>query len=325
MIHNNITCFILFPLFLLLLRSSSYMSAFVDLQSSFDGPSKSMFLQFQDHLTTVKTYDDLQVFIENVLDGVKASPSPIVNTHKYLINISPDDIKSGRLYRSPYSQFGRSLSSILKSQYEKSPADPCSVPRCMFTLIRYCYQFKGMQEEGLFRLQAPAEELEALYDHVEPGTFPTPALPSFRQAFSAHTPAVILKRWLRQLPEQIIPPHMYEPALQLASSSHASSISHSFRYDDKWREFFQQLPRSSQGVILHLSCLCKDVVANIAHTRMHFTSMGVVLGPCIMSQVSVDIKTTVANAKLEAHFATKLLEGVCVCVFMRVCVNVVLW
>ncbi len=75
------------------------------------------------------------------------------------------------------------------------------VPAVLYILTALVRQLGGFDTEGIFRVPGIAGEIQALKKQLDDGTDQV-------QSTNVHSPASLLKLWLRELPEPLIPESM---------------------------------------------------------------------------------------------------------------------
>lgn len=104
--------------------------------------------------------------------------------------------------------FGQKLEDTVR--YEKRYGN-----RLAPMLVEQCVDFirqRGLKEEGLFRLPGQANLVKELQDAFDCGE-----KPSFDSNTDVHTVASLLKLYLRELPEPVVPYAKYEDFLSCAT------------------------------------------------------------------------------------------------------------
>jgi len=101
--------------------------------------------------------------------------------------------------------FGGSLEYIV--QLEKAQGSPLKVPMILKAMTDAVEKFGGFKTKGIFRIAAERTEIEALKSAIEEGKYEV-------KKADPHVPADVLKHWLRDLMEPLIPMSMYEECLK---------------------------------------------------------------------------------------------------------------
>lgn len=107
------------------------------------------------------------------------------------------------------SMFGATLSEVMALQRDRFPNR--ELPWIQTTLTRQVLARGGILTEGIFRVSADADEVSALkacLDRFEDGTI-------LAASQDAHAPASLLKLWVRELYEPLIPDSFYTECVSM--------------------------------------------------------------------------------------------------------------
>lgn len=195
--------------------------------------------------------------------------------------------------------FGVSLAACMKVQQIKSPGS--TVPQIIPTLIRAIVEKDGLKEEGLFRLSANKEELDQKRQQYHAGDYD-------RNFSSAHVPACLLKMWLRELPQPIIPEKMYEAAIGCVQD--ATKDTHKQYLQTRVLGVWADLDTTRQHIVSHLASLVQEMCQpdNAATNKMSFEALAIVFAPSFLKNPSLDYTNMMQKVKLEIEFVRLLLE-----------------
>lgn len=177
-------------------------------------------------------------------------------------------------------------------------------------IVHFCcekvFEFGGKQSEGIFRISVDSEDLEKLVASFDRGNY------SFVQhksndktsqsaRYDPNDPAVLLKYFLRHLPEPLIPP--YDECIQIAKKG---------LNDPDLDKLFESLPKNNQELLIALSLFFAELSdpANVAHTKMTLEGLAVVIVPLVFRSTPVDYATAMMNTKLEQDFVVKIVEWI---------------
>uniref|UniRef100_A0A8C7YH78 Rho GTPase-activating protein 24 n=1 Tax=Oryzias sinensis TaxID=183150 RepID=A0A8C7YH78_9TELE len=143
-------------------------------------------------------------------------------------------------------------------------------------LVEQCVDFIrqwGLREEGLFRLPGQANLVKELQDAFDCGE-----KPSFDGNTDVHTVASLLKLYLRELPEPVIPFHKYEEFL---------ACSKLIGKDDEMgvkqlKTLVEGLPPVNYNLLKYISRFLDEVQSYSGVNKMSVQNLATVFGPNIM-------------------------------------------
>eukprot|EP00013_Stygamoeba_regulata_P019546 CAMPEP_0177653780 /NCGR_PEP_ID=MMETSP0447-20121125/13934_1 /TAXON_ID=0 /ORGANISM="Stygamoeba regulata, Strain BSH-02190019" /LENGTH=673 /DNA_ID=CAMNT_0019157291 /DNA_START=1 /DNA_END=2022 /DNA_ORIENTATION=+ len=168
--------------------------------------------------------------------------------------------------------FGVSLEQQWAAQHEAWLQNGSDLPEVVTATVAILLEH-GLAEEGLFRLSAQQTRLTELRREFNRGALP--ALPPT----DVHLAAGLLKLWLRELPEPLVPP-AFAPTLQ----QHATAIPADGAAGAALRalaECTAQLPQPNLLVLQHLFFLLSRVVAYESLNKMGVTNLCVIFVPAL--------------------------------------------
>jgi len=206
------------------------------------------------------------------------------------------------------------------------------IPLICHTLIAAVKDKDGIAAEGIFRISAGKDELTLIRRRFETGDYEV----EFQNPFE---PAALLKEWLRELAEPIIPAEHYTEAVSLARSEAGEQNVHGgggrqggastsdllggededsesspgeSRADDpqaRLRKLYQAIPPLNRGVLTHMAALLKLITEKSAINKMTLSNLAIVLSPGLLRNPASDPLEILSNTKWEARFVTLLFEG----------------
>uniref|UniRef100_A0A158PB82 Threonylcarbamoyladenosine tRNA methylthiotransferase n=1 Tax=Angiostrongylus cantonensis TaxID=6313 RepID=A0A158PB82_ANGCA len=176
-------------------------------------------------------------------------------------------VQEARVHIFNPPQFSASLVDLMEMQSEKFPQ--FQLPWIEVTLIDLLYESGARHTEGLFRVPADPDQLMTTRARLDMFVVPV--------VHDAHVPAGLLKLWLRQLPEPLIPHAFYHRAL--TSSESATEVS----------RLVQVLPNINQLVLAKLVSCLQDLSRDevVAHTKMDASNLAMVMAPNVLRIRSV--------------------------------------
>ncbi|KAG9346739.1 hypothetical protein JZ751_007053 [Albula glossodonta] len=176
--------------------------------------------------------------------------------------------------------FGQRLEEtvVYERRYGERPA-PLMVEQCV-AFIRE----RGLQEVGLFRQPGQAtlvKELQVAFDAGEK--------PSFDSSTDVHTVASLLKLYLRELPEPVVPFSLYEAFLlcgKVAPADRKQAL-------EDLKQLLHELPVANFN-LLHYICRFLHEVQSYAHiNKMSAQNLATVFGPNILRPKVEDPETII--------------------------------
>ncbi|XP_057342277.1 rho GTPase-activating protein 8 [Manis pentadactyla] len=161
----------------------------------------------------------------------------------------------------PTQQFGVSLQYLRdKNQGELIP------PVMRFTVTYVPVRERGLHAEGLFRRSASihtVREIQRLYNQGKPV--------NFDDYGDIHIPAVILKAFLRELPQPLLTFRAYEHILSITSVESSLRVTHC-------RRILQSLPEHNCAVLSYLVDFLHEVSRESIFNKMNSSNLACVFG-----------------------------------------------
>lgn len=244
-------------------------------------------------ISELSTERDMVTFID---DWVREHGPPLPSQpYVYGLQCTPDDIKSGRLEGSnPHSVFRTNLEQVMLIQKENYPT--LDYPAILKVLIQSIKAQGGFQAEGIFRLSVSKTELDELQAQFEQGNYEI-------KASSPHAPAALLKAWLRSLTDPLVPPELYNEAIECAKDKDSPA--------SKVLAIFNKLPPITRKVVEHLAWICQEISEkNQETTRMNMENLAIVFAPSLLRCPSEDPLVLLGNSKFETRFTVVLFKAV---------------
>lgn len=164
----------------------------------------------------------------------------------------------------PNQQFGVSLQHLR----EKSP-DQSPVPLVVRETIAHL-QEHALATEGIFRRSANTQVVKEVQQKYNMGV---PV--DFQQYEDVHLPAVILKTFLRELPEPLLTFGLYSHIVSFQSVEEVNRV-------DVVRKTLQNLPEENYHVLRLLTAFLVQVSAHSDRNKMTNTNLAVVFGPNLL-------------------------------------------
>ncbi|XP_078284521.1 rho GTPase-activating protein 22-like isoform X1 [Rhinoraja longicauda] len=169
-------------------------------------------------------------------------------------------------------------------------------------LVEQCVDFireRGLNEEGLFRMPGQANLVKELQDSFNCGE-----KPRFDKNTDVHTVASLLKLYLRELPEPVIPFAKYEDFLscaQLLAKDREEGV----------QELIKQvagLPQANYNLLKYTCWFLDEVQSYSSVNKMSVQNLATVFGPNILRPKLEDPVTIMEGTSLVQHLMTVLIS-----------------
>jgi len=223
----------------------------------------------------------------------KQGRKPKIERFTYDLPYTLAEIKNGQFNRSD-SIFDQTLENVMKIQKEADNRDVASldVPAIVLVLIASVQSLGGLTTEGIFRISAAKKDIDRLKEQINQGNYQV-------KEKSPHVAAGLLKLWIRNLPEPLIPSHLYEEAVKIGkkqSEIQAADI----------RKFTSKIPVLNRRVIDYIATLAKEIEKLKDVNRMDMTNIAIVFAPGMLQDPGDDPAVMLANSKYEIKFTVAL-------------------
>ncbi|KAF9459209.1 RhoGAP-domain-containing protein [Collybia nuda] len=216
------------------------------------------------------------------------------------------------------SIFGVPLEELMGYNGEKG-----GIPRVVKDAIQFLRE-TGMMEEGLFRRSPQSVMLKAAQDAYDRGN-----VVSLNTFGDPHLAAVLLKKYLRDLPEPIFPENMYPTIRRCPPPTSEPNDMTSISYIRE--TLLPEIPPCSYILLSHILHLMHEVSLRSASNRMDAYNLAVVLSPNLVkgSNVTRDVMMcavpggpailesnvpTRPNAASLSEHRTTLGTVICICI-----------
>jgi hypothetical protein len=226
---------------------------------------------------------------------------------------SVDDVDQSRLQIFRPSMFGGTLSETMEIQRDRFPQR--RLPWILTALADQVIRLNGLSTEGIFRVPADLDEVNSVkcrFDQWEVVV-----------CNDCHTAASLLKLWLRELYEPLVPDDFYEESVTIATQLESYGKEASAEHEVTLQKFFhivQRLPDLNRLVLtylIHFLQLFARPEASLI-TKMDAANLATVFAPNCLRCPSSDPSTILENTRKEMafvknlilHFDTSSMEGV---------------
>lgn len=167
--------------------------------------------------------------------------------------------------------FGASLQEMMEEQQKAGLS--FDLPLFMLTCLRAMEDKEGQKAEGIFRVSSAFSESNQYLESLKKRDW------SFFPSASLHAVTRIFKSWLRELPINVIEPHLEEQALQVKTKKDALLV-------------VNKLSEHHKSVMIHLLSFLRSVIANMESTKMDAESLSRVISPNLFPQHNAESITT---------------------------------
>uniref|UniRef100_A0AAY4D7N2 Rho GTPase activating protein 22 n=1 Tax=Denticeps clupeoides TaxID=299321 RepID=A0AAY4D7N2_9TELE len=191
--------------------------------------------------------------------------------------------------------FGQRLEDTV--QYERKFGHrlaPLLVEQCV-DFIREC----GLDEEGLFRMPGQANLVKELQDAFDCGDKPL-----FDSSTDVHTVASLMKLYLRELPEPVIPFAKYEDFLTCA---HLLAKDEEEGIQELGKQL-KTLPPANYSLLKYICNFLDEVQSHSNQNKMSVQNLATVFGPNILRPKMEDPVAIMEGTSLVQHLMTVLIS-----------------
>ncbi len=259
------------------------------LQSLFSNSKSPYALVFADvayYTSKLSPSNEIRRYIGNCL-ATRGEPTPFY-TFPYLLPCSPEDVRAGRLQGQPNSIFKATLERCMALQEESYPA--LTMPRIVPFLIAKVKERGGYLTEGIFRISFQKEALNEMRKQFDSGNYEV-------TSSSPHAPAALLKEWLRDLYDALVPTDLYPEAIKAAKVMGDIAPA-------SLKAIYDRLEPVNQSVLRELALMAKAISSPEYHAvnRMTMENVAIVFAPSMLRNPSEDPLELLQNTKFETRF-----------------------
>jgi len=184
--------------------------------------------------------------------------------------------------------FGINVDSLMQKQKATNPT--LEIPIVLNSLIEAFFKMDN-KIEGIFRVPANATEVKEVKDKIDQGFTDSGMIVSF--CSNVHTICALLKLWLRELPDPIIPNSVYNNATENV---------------EKANDVFQNLPPYNKTVITIVIQLIKELSKQdlVQTTKMDVDNLSMVFAPSFLRCPFSEYTAAISAAEKEKLFVVAL-------------------
>ncbi|KAH9641367.1 hypothetical protein HF086_012654 [Spodoptera exigua] len=203
-----------------------------------------------------------------------------------------DDIDQARIQIFRQSMFGNTLSEVMALQKERFPNR--QLPWVQVALSQQVLALNGRETEGIFRVSADVDEVNALKAKIDNWE-----LPDASSLTDAHAPASLLKLWYRELYEPLIPDALYGACVAAGTDFAACTRA------------LHRLPPINRLVLTYLISFLQQFTAPevVSQTKMDSANLAMVFAPNCLRCTSQDPRVILENARKEMTFLKTLITN----------------
>jgi len=184
--------------------------------------------------------------------------------------------------------FGISLLEVMEKQKDKFPNS--EIPHILEVLVDAVFVMDGKKTEGIFRIPASGPELNLLKDKIDHGNYEIVS-----NCVQVHTPCAMIKLWLRELPDPIIPSNLYDLATE---------------NPEKALELMDSLPPLNQKIISYIIHFLQELSKPdvVDFTKMSPDNLAMCLAPSFLRCPYQDYNRFLSSTDKQKIFILELMN-----------------
>ncbi|ORX96660.1 hypothetical protein K493DRAFT_336817 [Basidiobolus meristosporus CBS 931.73] len=185
--------------------------------------------------------------------------------------------------------FGESLEYVMQMQAQSHP--DLKIPRILLFLAESVLELDGQKSEGIFRLSGDPEAVTLLRLKIEKNQY------NIQGITDPNVPSSLLKFWLRDLAEPLIPAEYYDMCIQNAENP------------EKSVEIIEKLPGINR-VVVHFMLYFLQLFTTMdatKHTKMTVANLAMVFAPNFLRCPSENLNEIFEKTRHEQAFVKTLL------------------
>eukprot|EP01133_Synstelium_polycarpum_P010863 gene10863-12656_t len=216
--------------------------------------------------------------------GSSSSSSTSGSTPGVYIPLGTKDASSAH----PNAVFGVPIPEVMEKQRVRYPH--LNVPYVLVLLVNLIKKNGGMQCEGVFRIPGHNNDITTLKKKINEGDY------TLAENCNIHTTTSLLKLWLREVPQALIPDHLYDSAVNCENSDDLIAI-------------FRQLPVHNQRIVTYIVSFLRELTHpdNVVHSKMNQDNTAMVFAPSFLRCNNPE--TLLSNIEREKLFIRILIES----------------
>jgi len=190
--------------------------------------------------------------------------------------------------------FGVTLQTVMDAQREVAP--DAELPLILTVLCSKISALKGAATEGIFRVPGDVAQMTALRLAMEGGDYAAESV----SVVDPHVPGSLLKLWLRELEQPLVPSELYDAAI---AAAHADTPAESIAVAEQLPELNR---RVAAYVVEFLRALARP--ENVPLTKMGMPNLAMVFAPNFLRCPSEDLSVIFNSQKHQQTFVRHLIE-----------------
>lgn len=213
---------------------------------------------------------------------------------------SPGGTASTSTSSSSGKLFGGKLEDMMAAQEENEP--DLSVPKVLVVLTTDIIANQGPQTEGIFRVPADSSQIAQYRAKLEKEFADDVTQMSMAPNKDPNVSAGLLKLWLRELGEPLVPNEFYDDVLAMVNRNAPFPVIEEFLKNN--------LPPIHVTVLLFLIRFLHKFAPFASISKMTEANIAMVFAPSILRCPSNNPATILTNTTLEKNFALLLIQNI---------------
>uniref|UniRef100_A0A8C7ID89 Rho GTPase activating protein 22 n=1 Tax=Oncorhynchus kisutch TaxID=8019 RepID=A0A8C7ID89_ONCKI len=194
--------------------------------------------------------------------------------------------------------FGQHLEETMQCESGCGSSSKTVVPLLVHQCVCFIHQY-GLTEEGLFRMPGQTNHVQELQDAFDCGEKPL-----FDSNTDVHTVASLLKLYLRELPEPVVPFNKYTEFLSTAQLLTKDKEEGIFELGRQVRT----LPQVNYNLLKYICRFLDEVQSHSSQNKMSVQNLATVFGPNILRPKMEDAQTRMEGSSQVQHLMTILIS-----------------
>jgi len=229
----------------------------------------------------------------------------IAHCHKKLLRICQtgpkgkvptiNEIERGKEAPFKPSVFGETLQDIMIVQEQKAPH--LKIPIIMDFLAKAVLELNGCHTEGIFRVPGDVDMVTELRCRIDQDQY------NLGNIKDPNVPASLLKFWLRDLADPLIPAANYQECIDVGAREGQEGTT-----EDAWK-IVKVLPETNRRVVNYMINFLRIIAepSNQSITKMTLANLAMVFAPNFLRCPSDNLTTIFDNTKFEQAFLRILI------------------
>ncbi|EDV21770.1 uncharacterized protein TRIADDRAFT_59823 [Trichoplax adhaerens] len=192
--------------------------------------------------------------------------------------------------------FGQRLSQVIRRQ--STTLSKGSIPNVVRESVKFI-RSTGLDEEGLFRLPGNTNKVKDLKAHFDEGI--DYIIP---EETDIHTVASLLKLYLRELPESLIPSENYDLCVIAINTYDANK----FKGINQIIQILNEIPSVNYDLVKFLMKFLNDVQEYSSMNKMDIDNLSTVFGPNMLTVNFHDPEVLMKSTKMLADITKVLIR-----------------